>query len=237
MRLVLASAALSVSLFAQSPLGTVTGLALDPSGAPVPSAHVVLTNEATGAKLESATNNSGNYLFPNLTPGSYTLAAEAKGFRKLQVESFPLAAFRTARQDLRFALETASAEITVAESASPVVQGETPSVSFQLSSKQIIDLPTNLRGFEQCGRLRPVGQIMPLTVPGVVQMGAGAYWMAPGAGPNGLRAEGGRHRHNVRQLRLARPGEPAFDGVGGGVHGQPGRQPGGVLGAWARSRR
>jgi hypothetical protein len=188
MRWILALAALSASVFAQSPLGNVTGLALDPSGAPVPAAKVVLKNEGTGVQIEAATNSAGNYLVPNLAPGSYSLTAEAKGFRKLQVPAFDLAAFRTVRQDLRFQLASAASEITVSEAASPVVQSETPSVAVRLSSRQILELPSNLRSvYNNSGDSGLIANLMPLTVPGVVQMGSGAYWMAPGSGPNGLR--------------------------------------------------
>ncbi|WP_321470179.1 carboxypeptidase-like regulatory domain-containing protein [uncultured Paludibaculum sp.] len=188
MRLLLFLCALSVCLLAQSPLGTVTGLAVDPSGAPIPSAAVVLTNEATGIRVETATNSTGNYLFPNLAPGSYKLAAEAKGFRKLEAAGLSLAAFRTLRQDLHFALESSSAEVTVAESASPVIQTESPSVSFGLSKTQILELPSNLRSvYNNSGDSGLIANLMPLTVPGVVQMGSGAYWMVPGGGPNGLK--------------------------------------------------
>ncbi len=161
---------------------------MDPSGAVVPGARVTLTNTATGARVDAATNASGNYLFPNLTPGTYTISAESKGFRKLDVPQFGLDAYRTVRQDLKFSLESAAAEVTVSEAASPVVQSETPSVSVQLSGQQIVDLPSNLRSvYNNSGDSGLIANLMPLTVPGVVQMGNGAYWMAPGAGPNGLR--------------------------------------------------
>lgn len=188
MRWILALAALSASLYAQSPLGNVTGLALDPSGAPVPEVKVLLKNEGTGVQVEAATNSSGNYLIPNLAPGAYSLTAEAKGFRKLQVAAFDLAAFRTVRQDLRLQLASSASEITVSEAASPVVQTETPSVSVQLSNRQILELPSNLRSvYNNAGDSGLIANLMPMTVPGVVQMGSGAYWMAPGSGPNGLR--------------------------------------------------
>ena len=180
--------AIAVCLEAQSPLGSVTGLALDPSEAPVPEARVTLQNLATGARWETKTNASGHYLFPNLPPGEYTLSAEARGFNRLEVAAFPVAAFRTVRQDLRLEIATATAEVTVTEAASPVVQAETPSVSVQLSSRQILELPANLRSvYNNAGDSGLIANLMPLTIPGVVQMGSGAYWMVPGSGPNGLR--------------------------------------------------
>ncbi|NWF84508.1 MAG: carboxypeptidase regulatory-like domain-containing protein, partial [Bryobacteraceae bacterium] len=110
--------ALSACVAAQSPLGTISGLATDPSGAPVPSVQVVLQNEATGVKTATVSNPAGNYLLPNLTPGKYTLSAEAKGFRKIELTGLAVEAFKTLRQDLKFSLETATTQVTVTESAS-----------------------------------------------------------------------------------------------------------------------
>lgn len=190
MRQLIGCLAVSSALFAQSPLGTVGGLATDPSGAPVPSAQVVLLNESTGVKVSSAPNPAGNFLFPNLTPGRYTLTAEASGFKKIELTGLVVEAFKTVRQDLRFTLATATTEVTVTESASTVIQTDAPNISTGLNKDQIINLPTNLRSvYNNSGDSGLLAQVMPLTVPGVVQMGAGAYWMAPGAGPNGLRAK------------------------------------------------
>jgi hypothetical protein len=173
---------------AQSPLGAVTGLALDPSGAPVPEARIVLENSATGIRQETRTNTAGNYVFVNLAPGPYRLSAEAKGFRRFEAAGLEVAAYRTVRQDVRFDLASTATEVTVSEAASPLVQSETPSVGVQLSSRLVLELPTNLRSvYNNAGDSGLIANLMPLTVPGVVQMGNGAYWMSPGAGPNGLR--------------------------------------------------
>src|SRR5581483_9247321 len=84
---------------AQTPLGAVTGLATDPSGAAVPGAAIRLTNDATGVKRESSTNGAGAYSFPDLPPGSYRLNADAKGFRAIETRSFAIEAHRSVRQD------------------------------------------------------------------------------------------------------------------------------------------
>src|SRR5437763_3644279 len=83
---------------AQTPLGTVTGLATDASGAAMAKVSVTLSNQQTGVKRTTGTNESGAYSFPNLPPGSYKLTGEAKGFRALETEAFPVDAFRTVRQ-------------------------------------------------------------------------------------------------------------------------------------------
>ncbi len=179
---------LAALLLAQSPLGTVTGLAADPSGAPVPAASIALRNELTGVKSETQTNQAGFYTFANLPPGTYKLTAEAKGFRPIETGAFPVAAYRTVRQDLRFELQAATAEVTVSESVSPVIQVESPAINTGLTTKQILDLPTNLRSiYNNAGDSGVVFTMMPLTIPGVVQVGGGAKWLVPGSGATGVK--------------------------------------------------
>jgi hypothetical protein len=177
-----------ISLGAQSPLGSVTGLAVDPALASVPSAKVRLVSIDTGVERETATNSSGAYTFPNLPPGRYRLIAEAKGFRQLETSEFMLAAYRVVRHDLHFELQAAATEVTITELVSTVVQTESPSISTNLTSKLILELPTNLRSvFNNAGDSGLIFSMMPLTVPGVVQVGAGAAWLVPGSGANGVR--------------------------------------------------
>ncbi len=179
---------LASSMMAQSPLGTVTGIAMDPAQAAVPNARIALTSVDTGIKREMTTNDTGVFTFPNLAPGRYRLAAQAAGFRPLETPVFELAAYRTVRQDLRFELQASATEVTVTATVSTVVQTESPAIATGLSSKQILELPTNLRSvFNNAGDSGLIFSMMPLTIPGVVQVGAGAAWLVPGGGQNGTR--------------------------------------------------
>jgi hypothetical protein len=174
----------------QTPLATVTGLASDPSGAAVAGATVQLTDKDTGATFSSKTNDSGAYSFPNLQPGSYTLSAQASGFKKFEVEAFSLSAFRTVRQDLKFEVAGVSADVTVTEGADTVVQVDTPSISSTLLHKQIVEIPTNLRSvMKNSGDSGLISGIMPVTVPGVQQVGSGASWISPGAQAVGVKVK------------------------------------------------
>ena len=91
-----------IDAYAQTPLATVTGLATDPSGSAIAGVTVSLINRDSGVKLSARTNEAGAYSFPNLPPATYSSPAEATGFRKIEIEPFPLLAFRTLRQDLKF---------------------------------------------------------------------------------------------------------------------------------------
>ncbi|MBI4910494.1 MAG: hypothetical protein HY820_43165, partial [Acidobacteria bacterium] len=96
----------------------------------------------------------------------------------------------TVRQDLRFEIQATSTEVTIVESISSVVQTDSPSITGGLTSKQLIELPTNLRSvFNNAGDSGLIFSMMPLAVPGVVQVGAGASWLVPGSGGNGVRVK------------------------------------------------
>ena len=50
----------------------VIGRVIDPSGAVVTEARVVLRNQDTNVVREQLTNNAGQYTFPDVAPGRYT---------------------------------------------------------------------------------------------------------------------------------------------------------------------
>ena len=137
--------ALACGAHAQTPLGTVTGLATDPSGGSVPNASVSLTNQDTGVRRAASTNTSGAYSFPDLAPGVYRLGASAKGFRPLATRGFAVEAYGTVRQDLKFEIAAESTEVLVTEAAPATLEMETPAVVASLFGRQIIEAPTNLR--------------------------------------------------------------------------------------------
>jgi hypothetical protein len=179
-----------LTLSAQTPLGTVTGLATDVSGGSIGGVSITLTNNDTGVKLGTTTNASGAYVFVDLQPGTYRLGATAKGFRALETRAFSVEAYRTVRQDLHFEVAAASTEVLVTETASSVVQTETPAVGTNLLARQIIEVPTNLRSVaKNSGDSGLISAIMPLTVPGVVQVGNGAKWLTPGAGATSVKVK------------------------------------------------
>jgi hypothetical protein len=178
------------ALSAQTPLGTVSGLAIDASGGAVGAASVTLTNNDTGVRRTTVTNASGAYAFPDLPPGTYRLGADAKGFRPLETRAFAVDAFRGVRQDLKFEVAGASTEVEVAEGASAVVQLESAAVGSSLAPRQIIETPTNLRSVaKNSGDSGLISSILPLTVPGVVQVGNGAKWLTPGAGASSVKVK------------------------------------------------
>src|SRR5947208_1673777 len=78
-----AAVILSISAYAQRLDGTLRGRVEDPSGAVVSGANVTVTNQATGVKQTTQTTSTGEYVFPHLLVGSYTVEVGAKGLCEL----------------------------------------------------------------------------------------------------------------------------------------------------------
>ena len=91
------------------------------------------------------TNVDGVFSAPNLRPGSYKLTATSAGMRPFETPPFPIAAFRTVRQDIHFEVQAAATEVTVSDQVATVITTESPAISNTLTSRQILELPTNLR--------------------------------------------------------------------------------------------
>src|SRR5258708_22937513 len=87
--------------YAQSPLGTVTGVVTDPMGAVIPNAKVTVRNLDTGLRHETNTNATGVYSFPNLPPGNYKINVQAAGFQSFRTTPLALLSFRTFLEDIQ----------------------------------------------------------------------------------------------------------------------------------------
>src|SRR5260370_7422933 len=61
---------------------TVVGTVTDSSAAAVANVKVTITETNTGISRTSQTNESGNYVFPDLPPGTYRVIAELSGFKR-----------------------------------------------------------------------------------------------------------------------------------------------------------
>src|SRR5215831_16502215 len=89
--LALLAAVSAAGAFAQgvAGLGAVTGTVRDASGAVVPDASVVLTNESKGIRRTMQTTEAGVFAAPALVPASgYTLTVTKSGFANYQAKDF-----------------------------------------------------------------------------------------------------------------------------------------------------
>src|SRR5512143_2768740 len=80
------------AMWAQTTFGVIRGRVLDPTGAAIPKVNVVVTNTGTNISRTVVTSDTGAYETGYLQPGTYSVTAEASGFRKFVSEGIVLSA-------------------------------------------------------------------------------------------------------------------------------------------------
>jgi hypothetical protein len=88
--------------FAQGGAADLSGVVADAKDSPVPQAKVTVSGEGTGLERQVTTNAEGEFTFPLLPAGIYTLSVEAKGFSRLRLAGLRLNASVNLRVPVRF---------------------------------------------------------------------------------------------------------------------------------------
>src|SRR5467141_3445061 len=117
-------------------LGTVT----DSSGAAVSNAKVTITETNTGISRTSQTNESGNYISPDLPPGTYTVTAELSGFKRASRAGIDVIVNTSQRVDLVLQPGDVSETITV-EAETPILQTERADTGRKIETVLTENLP------------------------------------------------------------------------------------------------
>jgi hypothetical protein len=115
------------AVVAQTPdRGAINGSVLDPSGAAIAKAQVLVQNSAGQQLGQTVTDNSGNFHVDNIAPGDYRLDFRAEGFREAGV-TVSLTSKRQApiRVVMQIAVLNESVTVATGDSA-PLVSIETP---------------------------------------------------------------------------------------------------------------
>ena len=139
---------------AQNFRGGINGTVTDQGGAAIPGAQVEITDEGTGVIQSSVASSAGEYSFPDLPLGLYTVSATSSGFETLKVQKVQVSAGTT--YSLPMKLAVASQATTVEVNAAGVAL-DTTSVTETtvLPTRTIQDSPINGRDFTQFLGLTP----------------------------------------------------------------------------------
>ncbi|MFY9609996.1 MAG: carboxypeptidase regulatory-like domain-containing protein [Blastocatellia bacterium] len=163
LRVVLVSlliSALSGVVPAQTYQGRILGSVTDEQGAAVRSAKVVITNVETGVSRTVESNDSGDYVAPNLAPGLYTVIAEATGFKKVERTQVRVEVAKDVRIDIALVAGNITESVTITDEPPPIETTNT-TLGGTFSNKSINDLPLNGRDFQNLVVLRPGVQRSP----------------------------------------------------------------------------
>ena len=93
--------------------GGVAGTILDPNGAVVPGAKVIITVEKTKKSRETESNSDGYFLIAGLAPGVYDLAIESPGFKRIEVTALTLAEKETVSLEMVLLADSTTATVGI----------------------------------------------------------------------------------------------------------------------------
>jgi len=141
-------------LFAQATEGTILGNLTDQTGAAMANALVVVTNTGTGVSRETRTNEAGEYVVTNLPLGTYSVTAEAKGFKRAVQAAVPITVKARVRVDMALEVGETTQRIEVS-SAAPLVKTDTAEVGGVVSRQVLQDVPVFGRNFLALAALVP----------------------------------------------------------------------------------
>jgi len=180
--LVLALLSVSSPAQAQITTGTVTGNVKDAQGGVIPGATVVLISETRGTRSAPAvTNETGDYVFPNVTPDTYTVEITLESFKTVRRAGIAVSGGDRVGIPPLTLEPGALAETVTVVAESPIVQTQSGERSRAITSAEIENLPFARNNFTT----------LTAFTPGVVQTGASAGGTRlGGAGQNNIMMDG-----------------------------------------------
>ena len=134
--------------------GSIKGVVLDPSNAPVPAATVRAKNLETGATRTTTTDELGRYLILALPVAEYEVRVSKAGFRDATRTGIQLVVGEEANVDLHLQVSSVTSEVAVRADA-PMVSTTTSDISGLVGEQAVKDLPLNGRSYDLLLPLNP----------------------------------------------------------------------------------
>jgi hypothetical protein len=166
--------------------GRILGRVADPTGAVLNGTKVTATNDATGVVQDAVCNDSGDYSFPNLPVGTYSLSFDLTGFKKAVRHGIVLDVNQVITLNMTMQLGTAQ-EVVDVTSEAPLVDTSSTQLGAVVNNRSVNELPLNARDTYQFLQLQPGVQS---------QLGSsgGTFYGSDSAGS--VSVNGGRDRAN-----------------------------------------
>jgi hypothetical protein len=133
---------LCIPAFSQLNLGSIAGTVTDTSGAVIAGAMVTVTDVQRGVSRTLTTDTSGAYSAPSLTPGTYDIKVEYKGFQTVQRTGVAVGVGQPVRVDVSLQPGTEAQTVTVTE-AVPLINVSNEVLSSTVEDTQLNQLPIN----------------------------------------------------------------------------------------------
>jgi uncharacterized protein YfaS (alpha-2-macroglobulin family) len=134
--------------------GSLTGVVSDKSGAVVPGANVLLTDQNKGFTYTATSDAEGRYVLRNLAPSQYQLSVSAPGMQPYVQSGITLTVGQNAQVDVHFELKGTSQTVSV-EASGTLLQTQDASTGQLVNQKFINDLPLTSRSVYNLAALSP----------------------------------------------------------------------------------
>jgi Carboxypeptidase regulatory-like domain len=145
---------LPVASFGQVVNATLRGTVTDPSGAAIPGASVTATDVATGVATKTTSGAAGDYVLPSLPPATYSVRFEKTGFKATLMRGIVLQVDQKANLNAQLQLGNVSQRVEVTTEV-PLVNTQTATVGTVVDTRNVVELPLNLREYGSLATLVP----------------------------------------------------------------------------------
>lgn len=145
---------LTASSFCQTTSTEVLGTVSDSTGAVVPGAKVTLRRVQTGETRVTSTDQSGNYTFPLIEIGDYTVAIEMQGFKSQTKTGVHVEYQQKARVNVQLEIGSATESVEVVATGVEL-KTDDASLGATIDQKRVVELPIVNRNFASLVVLTP----------------------------------------------------------------------------------
>jgi len=168
---------------------TIVGTVTDPTGAAVPNAAIVITNNDTGLSRNTTTNTEGQYVAPDVHIGKYTVRVTATGFKVTEQKNLTLAVGDRTRVDFKLVVGNVQEQVTV-EANAVAVQTDSGEVDTVINGQQMSNLGINGRSLYSLFALTP----------GASSLQTDRVGFTPVSGDSTVSINGQRSGHNLQLI-------------------------------------
>jgi hypothetical protein len=135
--------AMSSVAFAQAGFSSVRGTVTDANTHPVAGATVLLINDQRNLKYSQTTNDSGNYIFTTVPPGTYRIEVQSTGFKTYSLLDVQALVDTTLTKDITLEVGSPSAGVTIVTSGEAPINTIDATLGSPFESRRIGELPLN----------------------------------------------------------------------------------------------
>jgi Carboxypeptidase regulatory-like domain len=136
--------------------GAIVGAVTDRNGAVLGGAEIEIINAATSQNQKTLTNADGQYTFPAVQPGTYTLVVSKQGFRKATISDFKIDVAKSYTVNLTLEIGDVQQTVEVTATAGLELQTTDSTVGNVIAGREMPLLPALTRQANDLLRIQPL---------------------------------------------------------------------------------